>query len=186
MDDLFNKSYKDVLGSNDLFHVEHLMGGLSKNRISLQPQRTTYNCGPASVCTILELLGAHHHEMNISTELGAAPLRGTENKSLLEWTAKNLPVKSYGENSYRGGLAIANIINPFGKQGHYVVLLGIKDSIVRYYCPRIEAIITCELEQLEWKSGDGIYKNWSINIESSHDFWEYSFVVSRRETLITT
>lgn len=69
-----------------------------------------------------------------------------------------------GCNSYSGrGMAIANILNPFSGNGHFVVFLYRDSKVTRYYCPLVNRIVTIPTRDLQWRNGAGDVYGWSIN-----------------------
>jgi hypothetical protein len=103
---------------------------------------------------------------------GAKPNVGIENPTLHEIAEKFLPVRSCGSDVWRGGLAIFNIREPLSSIGHYVVVLGMRGGKVRYYCPFHATVLEMYLTEIDWRSGDGKYVNWSLNFEAQQDFYE--------------
>lgn len=143
--------------------------------IQLEKQKKPYTCGPACIVNIGKLFNQSFSEELLAEELEAKPLIGTSNEKILNFCIANLPVSSYGEHTYRSGLAIWNIKNAISENGHFVVVLGIKDNIVRYYDPYWSAILQFPLDKIIFSSGDEKFLNWSINFQSDQCFYDYKF-----------
>lgn len=129
-------------------------------------QKTNYHCGVACALLMARLLGKHFKEDDIATQLNASPGEGVDNITLGEWAISNLNASFYGNHTWNGGLAIINLRNKDSDVGHYVVLLGIKDNIAKYYCPLLGRVVTEIADKMVWKaSTPGIVK-WAINFEN--------------------
>ena len=134
-------------------------------------QTTRYTCGPAALCAVGALLGRKFEEHNVARDVKAQDFIGVCNKEMEHWAQQNLPVHSFGENSYHGGLAIANIRNEYSGIGHYVLFLGKRNNTIRYYCPFLGKTVTRHEDDLSWQNSDGSIKKWSINFETDLDFF---------------
>lgn len=137
--------------------------------ISAQPQTKAYSCGPAALATIGNILGKHISEKELIEKLEAQPNIGTDNTIMYNWAKENLPVISCGEDTYTDGLSIWNIQNALSGIGHFVVVLGVQDNIVRYYDPYWVRTLEFHKDSIKWISGDHKYKKWSINFKCSFD-----------------
>lgn len=130
------------------------------------PQKTDFSCGPACIETVMSLMGgaAGFHQEFIGKALGTAPKVGTDHRLLGEWCREHAVIESMGCNTYSGkGIAIANILNPFSGNGHFVVFLYRDSKVTRYYCPLLNRIVTMRTPELEWRNGAGNLKAWSVN-----------------------
>ncbi len=150
-------------------------------------QRTNYNCGPAVFTTVARLMGNHLDEADIAAACEAMPKVGTDNPTMESWARDNLPVRSSGSDSYEGGLAIANIRRKQTGGGHFVLFLGERDGMVRYFCPLYGTVETEPKDQIDWSDMSGAYPRWTINLDSDADYWDtqmemprMTFVVSSR------
>ncbi len=93
-----------------------------KNKSMIQPrQHTSYSCGCASLSIVLILIkNKYVPEKQLIQQLTAKLKTGVCHKKIHKWAMNNnLPVTKVGENSYSGGLAIANIRN-IGNE-HFVI-----------------------------------------------------------------
>ncbi|GEM_PF-4088005 len=140
-------------------------------KIILPRQTTAYTCGPTTLSAVARILGKPIDEDVIADALDARAKIGTAHHDMEEWAVNNLPVSSFGSDSYEGGLSIANIQNKDSGNGHYVLFLGQKDGTIRYYCPHIGRMVEQNQDELCWQNGDGSLKNWSINFDVSADFY---------------
>lgn len=127
-------------------------------------QSNDYSCGPACLAFVSALAGRPFSELDILASVDARPRQGTDNLALVAWCRENLPeyTRAAGEDLYEGGLAIANISNPLTGCGHFVVLLGRQDGVLKVWCPAMGSCSIAE-ERLVWRSGCGGYRNWAIN-----------------------
>jgi hypothetical protein len=135
-------------------------------KVMLTPQKVDFSCGPACVQTVLTFVrsGESTCQEAIGKALGAARGIGTDHRVLSDWCREQLPVLSMGCNSYSGrGMAIANILNPFSGNGHFVVFLYRDSKVTRYYCPLVNRIVTIPTRDLQWRNGAGDLHGWSIN-----------------------
>jgi len=123
------------------------------------------------MATILQLLGIHFPAGTLLSHIGAKPLVGTENDHIVKWAIEFMPVSSHGEDTYQGGLAMANIQNKDSGIGHYVVLLGVQDDLIRYWCPLLGSVFEEKEEDIIWKNSTGEVIRWSINFETEEDFY---------------
>lgn len=144
----------------------------SPARTELPRQITNYTCGIASLAAAAELLGRPIRQKEILRDVPTAPKIGTDHDDMARWAAARLPVKDYGCDTYRGGLAIANIQNRESGIGHYVVLLGERDGVLRYFCPLVGLVVTTPREDMVWLNSDGSLANWSVNFECDRDFYD--------------
>jgi hypothetical protein len=129
-------------------------------------QKVDFSCGPACVQSVLALVrsGENACQEAIGQMLGAVKRIGTDHQVLGAWCREQLPVVSMGCNTYSGeGLAIANILNPFSGNGHFVVILHRDSKITRYYCPLLNRIVAIPTNELKWQNGSGDLHGWSVN-----------------------
>jgi glutathione synthase/RimK-type ligase-like ATP-grasp enzyme len=161
-----------------------LVGTMSAHKhvtkpIVLPRQKRNFTCGIAAIATAAQLLGAFFPKGTILNNVGAKPKVGTDHNEVARWSVENLPVHSYGEATYHGGLAVANITNKDSSVGHFVTLLGEKDGIIRYWCPLIGEVVEENRASLNWKNSDGSVLNWSVNFESDKDFYNLNYTPER-------
>jgi hypothetical protein len=127
-------------------------------------QVTPFSCGPACVQSLLACVRREGICQDLLIkELSARPNLGTDHETLARWCASYLPIASVGEDTYRQGVAIANIRNPLWGNGHYVVLLHHDERLTRYYCPLVRRILILPTRELDWRNGSGTMSRWSIN-----------------------
>ena len=145
------------------------------------PQRDDYSCGAACLATVARLYqmgtadyAAFRALLEPDPETGSCALK------MAEISRGFLPVESIGEDSYTGGIAIANITED---EGHYVVFLCRKGDRVIYYDPYEHDVLVKDIDQINWMSDPswtsktGYHlKRWSINFEplpgNSFERWE--------------
>ena len=137
--------------------------------VALPIQKTAYTCGPACLSALAKFLGHEIEEINIAQELDTKPKTGTCHDRLLGWAEVHFPLSASGCHSYRGGLGVANIINPYSGIGHYVVLLGQRRDFIRYYCPSRGHVYTAHKDHIEWVNGSRTVHNWSFSIDHHED-----------------
>jgi len=128
-------------------------------------QLTPYSCGPACLQTVFKTLFPHSRVVQeaLGAELNTMPKIGTCHEQLAKLAAEHLPVVDAREDTYRGGMAIANIRNPLSGNGHYVVMLFSDIRHTRYYCPLINRVVTLPTRLLDWRNGDESLCRWSVN-----------------------
>ena len=139
---------------------------------SVVRQKTPYTCGPAVLVCAGRLFGFEFDEAVIADETGSLPLVGTSNDVLQQWAEAHLPVRSVGSSTYQGGLAIWNICNAISGVGHYVLVLGERDGLVRYYDPYWAKVLEFARSEIEFRSGDGRYVEWALNFDTAEDFYD--------------
>ncbi|TNE31181.1 MAG: hypothetical protein EP349_04340 [Alphaproteobacteria bacterium] len=139
-------------------------------------QRDDYSCGPACLATVSLILGKETDYDFFRQLLIPNPESGTRNSQLAAAAAAHLGAVSHGEDSYRGGIAIANIIHPPSRDGHYVVFLDKRDDKIIYYDPYDHEIHICLQDDIEWVSEEGHLEKWSVNFppqeDADFDFWK--------------
>ena len=140
--------------------------------IRIPRQTTHYTCGHTSLAIVGQLLGRDISEHEIVKVMPVIPRVGLDHDHLAEYAREHYPVEHVGSDVYAGGLGIANIKNPKSHIGHYVVMLGVRDGLYRYYCPLFGQVFTVSREEMTWENGAGTLKNWAITFKSSHDFYE--------------
>jgi len=142
--------------------------------IILPRQTTPYTCGPACLATVTRLVTDRTvYEAELAQELGALPGIGVDHDDLANWAQKNdLPVTSEGEGTYDGGVAIANIKNPTSHIGHFVIMLGRRGDIYRYYCPLFGEVFEKHRDQILWENMNGELKNWSVSFACDKDYYD--------------
>lgn len=140
--------------------------------IVLPRQKRNFTCGIAAMATISQLLGLNFPKGTLLSNVGAKPEVGTENEDIINWALEHMPVHSHGENSYSGGLALANIQNKDSGIGHYVVFLGQKDGRLRYWCPLLGDVFESAEDEIVWKNSTGDVCRWSVNFETEEDFYD--------------
>ncbi len=151
--------------------------------IVLPRQNTNYTCGIAALSAVTKILSHIYDDPNyylpqviISSMLSSIPNKGVCHHKMAEWAESNLPVTNHGCDQYDDlkykGLAIANIKNKDSHIGHYVVILGERSGVVRYYCPLLGSVVEQEKEDIIWKNSTGEVCNWSININIDQDVFD--------------
>lgn len=144
----------------------------TKSAIKFEAQKTRATCGCACLVSIATLFDINITEYDLAATLETKPYPiGTKHEKMIEWAETNLPIKSLGEDTYMGGLAVANTRNQLSGVGHYIVLLGKRDHYIRYYCPRIAQTVITHESDLDWRNGEGTIERWSINFDNDKDFW---------------
>ncbi len=143
--------------------------------MKLLPRQTTpYTCGPACLVAVNRLVGTEvFYEHDIAEELGALPGIGVDHNDLTNWSIKHtLPVNSHGEHTYKGGVAIANIKNPVSHIGHFVIMLGVRNNIYRYYCPLFGEVFEKHGDDILWENMNGELKHWAVSFDSDVDYYD--------------
>lgn len=128
-------------------------------------QHDDVSCGPACAATVSAICGAGLDYEFWRKALQPGEGEGCDNDDFAACLAARLPCASCGENTYEGGVAIANIIHDSG-DGHYVVFLAEKDGAVIYYDPYDDALVETPLADINWRSGWTGLKNWALNIDA--------------------
>ena len=126
-------------------------------------QRDDYSCGPACLATVSLILGKETDYEFFRQLLIPNPESGTRNSQLAAAAAAHLGAVAQGENIYRGGLAIANIIHEPSEDGHYVVFLDKQDDEIAYYDPYDHEIHIRKQDDIRWVSESGHLEKWSVN-----------------------
>ena len=145
------------------------------------PQQDDYSCGAACLATVARLyqLAAVDYDA-FRVLLDPNPETGSSALKMAEVSRGYLPVESLGEDSYNGGVAIANITED---EGHYVVFLCRKGDRVIYYDPYEHEVLVKDIDQINWMSDPswtsktGYHlRRWSINFaplpDNSFERWE--------------
>lgn len=159
------------------------------NAMMIVPRQTTdYTCGPTALAVVATLLTPPGKccadEKSIADAVGARPRLGADTAELVRWAQAYLPVTSHGEYTWRGGLSIWNIRNGLSAIGHYVVVLGSRGDIVRYYDPFYARTLEMPIHEIDWRAGIEDKKRWSINFGGKfgiYDFWEQILVGAATE-----
>lgn len=146
---------------------EHLpLGGMQAEAFFTR-QADAYSCGPACVVSAAKLYGKTDVAYDdVRQLLSPDPIIGSKNEDVAELCKNRLPFSSTGENTYTGGVAIANIIQD---EGHYVLFLKKEGDDVIYYDPYHHELVINKLDQVEWISESGHLKNWSVNLQPLPD-----------------
>ncbi len=141
-----------------------IMTNRQDGTIILPRQTTPYTCGAACLAVVAQLIGKFMLEMDIAEKLQAKPVVGIDNELLGRFAMDQLGAIAFGENVYtdHAKLAIWNILNPISGVGHYVVVIGILDGIVKFYDPYYANTLSFQLSELHWKSGDRQYQKWAV------------------------
>ena len=127
-------------------------------------QTTPFTCGPATCVAAGRLVGLDFNEADLARTLLTDPASGTRNDVLLQWALRNFDLRDDAPGPYAGGLAIANIRNPFSGRGHFVLMLDGANDTTRYYCPHIDAVVQLSRDAIDWRSGDGTLTGWCVNL----------------------
>lgn len=137
---------------------------LDKNNTALPFvwQKDDYSCGPACLTTVGNLFGMTAADYDTlrailepNTEVGSC------NFKMTDVSRDFFPVISAGEETYHGGIAVANIMQE--EEGHYVVFLCCENDTVIYYDPFHHELVMDRLDDLEWISESKHLTRWSIN-----------------------
>ena len=127
-------------------------------------QRDDYSCGPACLATVSLIFGRETDYEFFRQLLIPNPESGTRNSQLAAAAAAHLGAVAHGEKTYRGGVAIANIIHEPSNDGHYVVFLDKNDAgEIAYYDPFDHEIHIKKQDDIKWLSKDECLENWSVN-----------------------
>jgi hypothetical protein len=137
---------------------------LDKNNAALPFvwQRDEYSCGPACLATIGKLYGAEAASYDtLRAILEPNQTVGSCNFKMAAVSRDFFPVAGDGENTYHGGVAVANIMQE--GEGHYVVFLCREGEKVIYYDPYHHELVIDRLDDLEWISESKHLTRWSVN-----------------------
>lgn len=137
-------------------------------------QQDEFSCGPACLATVAKIYGIGNVDYQFfRNSLNPIPTVGSCNLKMVDVSRAHLPFESAGEDSYKQGIAVANIID--GGEGHYVVFLARKGDKIIYYDPYEHDIVVTTMEKMKWISESGHLKRWSINFlpqqDKNFDFW---------------
>ncbi|MBI1215532.1 MAG: hypothetical protein GC185_06915 [Alphaproteobacteria bacterium] len=137
-------------------------------------QQDEISCGPACLATVAKLYGVDDVDYAFFRGLlKPDPAVGSCNFQMAEVSEKYLPFKSAGEDSYAGGVGVANIMED---EGHYVVFLNLEGDEIVYYDPYDHKIFTKALSSLNWISESGHLTRWSVNFtpvaQNSNALWQ--------------
>lgn len=135
--------------------------------VPLMYRATQYNdlsAGAACLSFVANLAGLPVSEHDLLTEVGGQPGVGADPIALALWCRANMPEQTgdCGEETYRGGVAVANVIDPVSQRNHYVVLLRATDDQYEYWCP-MQGLVQVPRTELQWRSGNSEYREWAIN-----------------------
>jgi|GEM_PF-1149388 len=146
-------------------------------------QADAYSCGPACVASAAKLYGKTNVVYDdVRRQLSPDPVIGSKNEDVAELCKNRLPFSSAGENTYTGGVAIANIIQD---EGHYVLFLKQEGDDIVYYDPYHHELVVDKLNQVEWISESGHLKNWSINLQPLPDDFAAKTIADWRKMATT-
>jgi len=139
-------------------------------------QRDDFSCGPACLATVALIYGKKDKDYDFFRDtLTPDPKIGSCNMQLAAAAAAHLGALAHGEGIYEGGVAVANIIHPPSREGHYVVMLDKKDDEIIYYDPYDHEIHIRKEQDIEWVSESGHLKNWAVVFppveDSGFDRW---------------
>ena len=137
---------------------------LDKNNATLPfvRQRDDYSCGPACLTTVgnlYKVAGATYDKLRMILEPNTAV--GSCNFKMTDVSRDFFPVASAGEDTYHGGVAVANIMQE--EEGHYVVFLCQDGDRILYYDPYYHELVIDRLDGLAWISESKHLTRWSIN-----------------------
>ena len=124
-------------------------------------QQDDYSCGPASLTTVANIYGAEIPYDKMRAIVKPDPKVGTAQEKIAEVAGKFLPFDASGESTYKGGVAVGNIVQE--GEGHYVVFLAREGDTVIYYEPYYHELVIDDIKNLEWHSGDGKLKQWAAD-----------------------
>ena len=132
-----------------------------------QRQEDDYSCGPASMTTVANIYGVEATYDAIRIALDPDPMIGTTVEKMAALSEFLMPMTGAGERTYTGGVAIANMVQ--GGEGHYVVFLCKQGDDVIYYDPYEHELVIDDINNIEWHSGDGVLRNWTVNFAPLED-----------------
>lgn len=125
-------------------------------------QKDDYSCGPACLTTIGNLYGIAQTNYTMLREILEPNTEvGSCNFKMAEVSRDFFPVESDGEDTYHGGVALANIMQE--EEGHYVIFLTQENDKVIYYDPYHHELVIDRLADLEWVSESKHLTRWSVN-----------------------
>lgn len=126
-------------------------------------QQDDISCGPACLASAAKIFGITHTGYDdFRALLAPDPVVGSANEDVAGLCQTTLPYTDAGENTYKGGVALANIM--FEGEGHYVLLLAREGADVLYYEPFHHELIIDRIDNLDWISESGHLKKWSVNL----------------------
>jgi hypothetical protein len=125
------------------------------------PQRDDYSCSVGTLVTVCNIYNQVASYDELRQVLVPNPQTGVDNVLLLTEIKTHLPVTASGESVYKGGVAIANIMQE--GEGHYVVFLCQEKDKIAYYDPLHHRIVVDFKDNIEWVSEDRRHKNWSVD-----------------------
>jgi len=137
---------------------------LDKNNAALPFvwQKDDYSCGPACLTTVGRLYAVAAATYDTLRAILAPDTDvGSCNFRMAAVSRDFLPVISDGEDTYHGGVAVANIMQE--GEGHYVVFLCREEGNVIYYDPYHHELVIDRPEALAWISESKHLTRWSIN-----------------------
>jgi hypothetical protein len=139
---------------------------MTDTRLQIDPaafvrQQDDISCGPACLATVANLYKVTTVDYDFFRGLlKPDPAVGSCNFQMAAVSEKYLPFRSAGEDSYAGGIGVANITED---EGHYIVFLSLQDDEIVYYDPYDHKIFTKALSSLNWISESGHLTRWSVN-----------------------
>lgn len=126
-------------------------------------QQDDISCGPACLASAAKIFGVTQTGYaDFRALLNPDPVVGSRNEDVAGVCQTTLPYTNAGEDTYRGGLALANIM--FEGEGHYVLFLAREGADVLYYEPFHHVLIIDRIDNLDWVSESGHLKKWSVNL----------------------
>ena len=126
-------------------------------------QQDDISCGPACLASAAKIFGVTHTDYaGFRALLNPDPVIGSVNEDVAGLCRTALPYTDAGEDTYKGGVALANIM--FEGEGHYVLFLKREGAEVLYYEPFHHALIIDRIDSLDWVSESGHLKKWSVNL----------------------
>jgi hypothetical protein len=132
----------------------------------LIPQQIEISCSAACLATVAAILGVEGRDYPFFRPICApAPVIGLPCAKLADIARTYLPVTTWGEGVYAGGLAIAGIRDATD-EGHYVVFLGQVGDEVVYYDPYLHGVVKLSVEELKWITEDEGHQEWCINFNA--------------------
>lgn len=137
-------------------------------------QTYSFSCGIACLIAVRDLMEygklmphSSKDESSILNKISISSSYGLGNAELIDFIKTSSDFSSflndYGEDTYRGGVAIANIRNFRSGIGHFVVFLGIKNDVVQFYDPIDGLVHKMTLTEFEWVNSSGDILKWSAN-----------------------
>lgn len=123
-------------------------------------QLDDYSCGPACLATVGNIYATGKDYTFYRNQAKPDPNDGTPEGRMTDLAKKLLPFEGSGLDTYKGGVAIAHIIQD---EGHYVVFLKQEGDRVLYYDPYEHELVIDKLSNVAWQSDHGDRDHWAMD-----------------------